>query len=196
MGGCHSCGSIDRERLVYIYLREVLKVYENKNLSILHMAPEVNIAERLRKAGFENYVCGDLFTEGYSYPDYVQNMNVLNIPFEEGVFDLVICNHLLEHVPNDRDAMRELYRVLKPNGKAILLVPFSLNSKETFEDASVTNAKDRETTFGQFDHVRIYGNDYVDRLAEVGFKVERLNISKDFAKFGLNEKEDLFIGVK
>lgn len=196
MGGCHSCGSIDRERLVYIYLREVLKVFENKGLNILHLAPEVNVADRLRQVGFVNYVCGDLFTEGYSYPDYVQNMNVLNIPFEDGLFDLVICNHLLEHVPNDRDAMRELHRVLKPGGKAILLVPISLNSSSTFEDASVTNSKDRESIFGQFDHVRIYGQDYADRLGEVGFKVERLNISKDYSKYGLNEDEDLFIGVK
>lgn len=194
--GCYKCSSSDRERLIYVYLRDVLKVFENKNLSILHMAPEVNLSALLYKVGYAKYVCGDLFTEGYSYPEYVQNMNVLNIPFEDNSFDLVICNHMLEHVPADRDAMKELYRVLKPGGRAILQVPISKNTKETFEDFSISTPREKEAAFGQFDHVRIYGQDYADRLSSVGFKMERINISSKYEKYGLCKEEDIYTGVK
>lgn len=195
-GGCYKCDSSDRERLVYVYLKEILNIFNNKNLKILHFAPEKNLSKVLYKFGFEKYICGDLFTEGYKYPDYVQNINVLNIPYEDHTFDLVICNHLLEHVPTDTEAMKELFRVLKLNGKAILQVPISKNSDKTFEDFTVTDPKEREAVFGQFDHVRIYGQDYVDRLSSVGFKVDRINISKQYEKYGLNMDEDIFIGTK
>lgn len=195
-GGCYKCGSTDRERLVYIYLKNEVKIFDIRNIKILHLAPEKKLSSILCKSGFEKYICGDLFTEGYNYPDYVENMNVLNIPYEDNYFDIVICNHLLEHVPNDIDAMKELFRVLKPNGKAILQVPISKNSKKTLEDFSITNPKEREVVFGQFDHVRIYGQDYENRLSSVGFKVERINISKKYEKNGLCIDEDIFIGKK
>tara|TARA_B110001450_G_scaffold255193_1_gene282123 strand:- start:34 stop:816 length:783 start_codon:yes stop_codon:yes gene_type:complete len=195
-GGCYKCGSSDRERLVFTYLTEKVNIFESKDLKILHLAPEKNISSALSKIGFNDYICGDLFTEGYQYPDYVQNMNVLNIPFEDNYFDLIICNHLLEHVPNDTDAMKELFRVLNSNGKAILQVPISKNSDTTFEDFSVTDSKERESVFGQFDHLRIYGQDYSDRLNSIGFKIERINISKEFPKYGLVLDEDIFIGKK
>ena len=117
---CYKCHSTDRERLIYVYLKDQLHLFDNKNLRILHMAPERNLSKVLHQTGFAHYICGDLFMDGYDYPAYVQNMNVLDIPFEDGYFDLVICNHLLEHVPNDTDAMKELHRVLKVDGSAIL----------------------------------------------------------------------------
>jgi len=196
-GGCYKCNSSDRERLIYTYLvNKIGLLNQPKNIRILHLAPEKNLSRILNNHGFKNYVCGDLFTEGYTYPEYVQNMNVLNIPLENNYFDLIICNHLLEHVPNDIDAMKELFRVLKHNGKAILQVPISKNSKKTFEDFSVTDPKDREIVFGQFDHLRIYGQDYIDRLTSVGFIVERTNISQEFPKYGLAKDEDIFIANK
>jgi SAM-dependent methyltransferase len=195
-GGCYKCGSTDRERLIYMYLKDVVKIFDTRNIKILHLAPEINLSSVLSKSGFEKYICGDLFTKGYRYPDYVLNMNVLNIPYDDKYFDLVICNHLLEHIPNDTDAMKELFRVLKPNGKGILQVPISNNSETTFEDFSITNPKERELVFGQFDHVRIYGQDYENRLSSVGFKVERINISKKYGKQGLCVDEDIFIGTK
>ena len=195
-GGCYKCDSSDRERLIFLYLTEKLNIFESKDLKILHLAPEKNITSALRKIEFNNYICGDLFTEGYHYPDYVQNINVLNIPFEDNYFDLIICNHLLEHVPNDIEAMKELFRVLENGGKAILQVPISKNSEQTFEDFSVTDPKEREFLFGQFDHLRIYGQDYTDRLQSVGFSTERINISEEFSKYGLAKDEDIFIGKK
>jgi len=197
-GGCHKCNSSDRERLIYIFLKYKEKLFtsEKKHISILHLAPEKNLSRALLNTGFENYICGDLFTAGYSYPDYVQNMNVLNIPFEDDYFDLIICNHLLEHVPEDISAMKELYRVLKKPGKAILQVPISKKLDITYEDFSITDPKQREASFGQFDHVRIYGQDYKDRLESAGFKVERINISDEFMKYGIAKEEDIFIGRK
>lgn len=196
-GGCVKCGSSDRERLVYVFLKNNLKIFTKPNkLRILHFAPEYNLSKTLLQFNFKEYICGDLYSEGYHYPDYVKNMNVLDIPYKENSFDIIICNHLLEHVPNDIAAMKELFRVLKKGGKAILQVPISLNSAKTLEDFSITEPSQREITFGQADHVRIYGEDYLERLSSVGFLANRLNVSKKYKKYGLNQKEDIFIVEK
>lgn len=192
--GCYNCGSIDRERLIYIYLKDENKILEkSKNLSVLHIAPEKFISDKFLKADFKEYICGDLFTEGYSYPEHVKNINVLDIPFEDNRFDIVICNHVLEHVDDDARAMKEIQRVLKVGGFAILQVPISKNSNETYEDFSITDPNLRKKAFGQFDHVRIYGQDYKNRLENCGFKVEILNISEKYIKYGLNKEENLYI---
>ncbi|MEO8587759.1 MAG: methyltransferase domain-containing protein [Flavobacteriales bacterium] len=197
--GCFNCGAIDRERLVHVYLRDVLHFYDRVGTSrILHIAPDVHIAEILGRLEPLEYVCGDKFTAGYVYPKHVRNMDIEALPFETGHFDLVICNHVLEHVPNDAQAMRELFRVLKPGGHAVLQVPLSSNSPTTIEDPSVTDPRERERLYGQFDHLRLYGQDYQGRLVAAGFIVERLQLArrKEFDHFGLNPAEDLFIGVK
>jgi len=197
LGGCFKCGSTDRERLIYLYLDKVYKLFgRGKEIKILHIAPEKTLSDVLLNQNFKNYVCGDLFTPGYNYPEHVINLNVLSIPFDDNYFDLIICNHVLEHIPNDIDAIKEIYRVLRNGGIAILQVPISKNSEVTFEDFSITDPKEREIVFGQFDHVRIYGQDYPTRLEKSGFKVERINISENYDKFGLNKEEDIFIGKK
>ncbi|MBS4065612.1 MAG: methyltransferase domain-containing protein [Chitinophagaceae bacterium] len=190
---CKTCGSIDRERLVFLYLREIYGIFNNKNKTILHFAPEVQLSKRLLEFGFQKYVCGDLFAEGYHYPEHVQNINVLSIPFEDNTFDFVICNHVLEHIQDDRAAMREILRVLKKGGQALLQVPISKNSVTTFEDFSIGDPKQREIVFGQADHIRIYGQDYALRLEECGFEVTRLNIYEQFKKYGIIREEDIFI---
>jgi len=187
-GGCHSCGSSDRERLVWVVIKDELRMLERLGSSILHVAPEQVLSERLLAAGFERYVCGDLYTEGYKYPAHVQNLDVLDMPFEEGSFDLVICNHVLEHIPDDRAAMRSLLRVLKPGG-----VPISLNTQATSEDPSVVDPKARERLFGQFNHVRIYGQDYESRLREAGFRVERKRLAERYPRQGLHPDEEAFL---
>ncbi|WP_052248336.1 class I SAM-dependent methyltransferase [Chryseobacterium taiwanense] len=190
--GCYQCHSRDRERLLYAFIIEELKLPKNKNRSILHIAPEPKLSNVLLKQDFNEYICGDLFTPGYTYPAHVQNMNVLHLPFEDNHFDLVICNHVLEHIPEDIKAMQELQRVLKPGGKAILQVPISKNTRETVEDFTIADPKKREELFGQFDHVRIYGQDYVQRLESAGFIVHRINISETYTRMGVNPLEDLF----
>lgn len=189
---CFKCDSDDRERLVYLYLRDKLEIFQKGEYQILHIAPEKNLAKKLWKANFRRYECGDLFQGSYKYPRFVKNMDVTNLSFEDDSFDLVICNHVLEHVENDRKAMLEIARVLKDEGIAILQVPIS-ETEPTFEDSSVKDPKDRTRMFGQPDHVRIYGQDYTKRLEENGFRVDRVNISEDHPNHGLNPKEDLFI---
>lgn len=194
---CYRCGSSDRERLVFAYLDSRLAIRSDAgSMRVLHIAPEPLLSERLRQAQFCEYVCGDLFADGYIYPSHVQNMNVLAMPFSDDHFDLIICNHVLEHVPDDRAAMRSIYRVLKPGGRAILQVPISLNSRTTFENPSITDPREREQLFGQFDHVRIYGQDYGQRLEDCGFKVVVENISASCPRLGVDPRESIFVACK
>jgi len=152
--GCYCCGSQDRERLIYLYLKDYMRIFEKADkIKILHFSPEKELCRALRKGDFQLYLCGDLYTKGYSYPSYVKDMNVLDIPHEDNFFDLIICNHVLEHIPNDLDAMKEICRVLKKGGKAILQVPISKKFHTTFEDSNIKTPKQRELAFGQSDHV-------------------------------------------
>ncbi len=191
--GCFKCDSDDRERLVYLFLKEKLRIFNQKDLRILHIAPEYSLALKMLKIDFAEYVCGDLFEPGYKYPDYVKNLDVTKLPFSDKSFDLVICNHVLEHVVEDRRAMNEIARVMDNYAKAILQVPISENSQHTYEDSRIVDPEDRTSHFGQPDHVRIYGQDYPERLQECGFSVNRINISGEYPRFGLNPKEDLYV---
>ena len=123
---------------------------------------------------------------------------IQKLPYNSNYFDIVYSSLVFHHLDakTKQDAMKEIFRVLKPGGQAILQVPFSLNSDYTFEDWSVTKPEEREKVFGQFDHLRIYGRDYMDRLRSVGFTVSMINISAKYKKAGLNEIEDLFVILK
>ena len=197
-GGCYRCGAYDRDKLVYLYLRDGLQIFspEKKNYRILHIAPSHAIASRLHAHGFAGYVAGDLFTKGYHYPDYVREMNVLRLPFEDETFDLVLCNHVLEHIEDDRRAMREIYRVMKCGAEAILQVPLSGILEKSLEDPALKSEEERARAFGQRDHVRIYGRDYFERLGEVGFRVEEKDLSAAYPRCGLNPGERLTIALK
>lgn len=194
---CYNCGSSDRERLIYMYLQDERGFFTApERLRVLHIAPEKRLSRFLLTVGFGEYLCGDLFTPGYNHPAHVRNIDVNQIPFDDDSFDLILCNHVLEHVPTDDVAMKELARVLKPGGTAILQVPISANSEETFEDLTVVDPKEREQVFGQFDHVRIYGQDYVTRLERAGFAVDRVSLSEKYARYGVNPDEELFVCSK
>lgn len=193
---CLKCGAHDRERLIYVYIKYVAKIFDAPHLSLLHIAPEPRISKEILKHRNIEYICGDLFTPGYEYPSYVQNINVLHIPYEDNHFDIVLCNHVLEHIPEDTEAMREIYRVLKPDGFAILQVPISYQLEKTIEDFSITDPEERFLRFGQRDHCRLYGKDYEDRLMGVGFKVDQANIGIHFSQYALNLEEKLFICKK
>jgi len=196
-GMCWLCRSRDRERLIYLYLKDYLNLFQPHNKKkILHMAPEPNLFRIFLKSKNIEYVCGDLFTEGYSYPKEVQNMNLLSLPQSDGTFDLVLCNHVLEHIPDDIKAMSEILRVLKSGGCAILQVPISMELEKTYEDASITSPEEREKAFGQKDHVRIYGRDYSARLASVGFQVQLFHDTEKYRRYGINPEEILFVCTK
>ena len=186
---CHKCGSLERHRLLWKYFNEKTDLFKlNKKVQLLHFAPErafYNIFST--NHNIEYYPC-DLSPEHYAYEGNVkvQKADITDIPFEENCFDVIICNHILEHIPNDALAMSELYRVLKKDGWAILQVPIDYKRETTYEDFSITTPEGRKTAFGQHDHVRRYGRDYKDRLKKVGFIVNEDDFVKSFSQ------EDLF----
>jgi SAM-dependent methyltransferase len=133
---------------------------------LLHIAPEPVIARLFKAAPGVHYISADL----YAAADV--RLDITALPFENGALDIIVCNHVLEHVPDDQGAMREFCRVLSPRGLAFLQSPLEPNRATTYEDPSITDPKQRERVFGQFDHVRVYGRDYFDRLRGAGFAVE------------------------
>jgi len=196
---CPFCGSRERARMTWLYLEEQNLL--RPGLRILHVAPEACLRDRLKALPQATYVAGDKHETGYSYPPGTIDLDVTALTFPDDHFDLILCSHVLEHVPNDRLAMSELLRVLKPGGTAILMVPIAMHNAETQEDPAVTEPKERIRLYGQFDHVRLYGRDYSDRLQEAGFHVkedamtERLSPEEVF-RFGLLRSEVVHAGSK
>lgn len=197
---CPGCGSNDRERLLYLYFDQQTEITAASK--ILHIAPEPSLSRFLLAKAKQNYIAGVKYFEGFYYNKNTMILDLLALPFEDNQFDIVICNHVLEHIPDDSKAMKEMYRVLKMNGKAILQVPWSPLLEKTFEDENITSENDRERYFGQFDHVRIYGKDYPKRLKKAGFSVDeidalQLKLNKTAIQhFALNEKEIIFVAKK
>ena len=152
---------------------------------MLHVAPERPLEVRLRDELGEGYLTADLLDRRA-----MVQMDITDIQYPDQTFDVIYCSHVLEHVPDDKKAMREFHRVLKNDGWAILLVP--ITSDSTYEDASITSAEDRLQAFGQDDHVRRYGPDYADRLREAGFQVKiskpaDVASSEEIARMGLTD---------
>jgi SAM-dependent methyltransferase len=139
-------------------------------MKILHIAPEQPFLERFRKLNNLNYITADLES-----PIADCKCDVQELPFKEDEFDAVICNHVLEHVDDDTRAMSEILRVMKPGAFAILLVPLYFDRNKTYEDASIVSPKDRAKHFLQYDHKRLYGIDYPNRLKKVGFLIPDKN---------------------
>ncbi|SNZ00759.1 class I SAM-dependent methyltransferase [Flagellimonas pacifica] len=161
--------SLERHRLLWLFLKTETDFF-TKNLSLLHFAPEQAFHKRFKKLENIKYTTTDL-----NSPLADVKADICNLPFADYSFDVILCNHVLEHIPDDTKAMQELYRVLKPGGWGIFQIPQDLNREKTFEDNSITDKKERARIFGQYDHVRIYGRDYFDKLSSIGFKVEEVD---------------------
>lgn len=161
--------SLERHRLLWLYLKNETDFFTS-NKKVLHFAPEQAFYKRFRQLKNLDYTTTDLLS-----PLADVKADICDLPFEDNTYDVILCNHVLEHIPNDTKAMQELYRVLKPNGIAILQIPQDLNRETTFEDNTITDKKERAEIFGQYDHVRIYGRDYFDKLRSIGFKVEEVD---------------------
>lgn len=162
---CPNCLSKERDRQVILFLRERTALFTGGVRSMLHVAPEPVLGELFSKAVGSGYLSVDLQRR-----NVMERMDITAIPKPDESYDAVYCSHVLEHVPDDRLAMRELHRVLKPGGWAVLNVPVTVEA--TFEDPSITDPEERHRAYGQHDHVRAYGPDYADRLREAGFAVE------------------------
>jgi SAM-dependent methyltransferase len=153
---------------MWLYLTQKTNLFDGKQKKMLHVAPEPELSRLIQKAAYIDYLSADLFAPDIMVKVMVK-MDITDIQYPDNTFDVIYCSHVLEHVPDDRKAIREFFRVLKDGGWAIVQVPIIADT--TFEDLTVINPKERERLFGQFDHVRRYGPDYKDRLTEAGFSV-------------------------
>ena len=168
---CPNCLSLERHRLLWLWLLRESDIGRGAMAlpRLLHIAPEVALMRKFRKMYArekERYVTADLES-----PLADMHFDVQEIPIEDGSFDCVICNHILEHVEDDRKALDEIYRVLRKGGWGVILSPVELEREKTFEDDTITDREERTRIFGQYDHRRIYGRDYAERLQEAGFEV-------------------------
>ena len=180
--------SLERHRLLWLYLKNETSFFKAK-LKVLHFAPESALMNQFKKLKNLSYDTIDL-----NSPIADIKADICDLPFLDNSYDFILCNHVLEHIVDDNKAIRELYRVLKKNGVGVFQVPIDYNRDTTFEDFSVTNKKERNKLFGQYDHVRIYGLDFFDRLQKAGFSVERCEYTsklskEDIIKFCLPKKE-------
>ena len=182
---CLRCGAGRRQRLLAVYLTEELG--GRSHLRVLHFAPEISLSRPLVAVAGVDYLSIDL------HPDMgMMQGDITDVPLGDDEFDAVVCTHVLEHVLDDTKAMSEIVRVMKPDGTAYIMVPQEMAREETYEDETVVTPEARRQAFGQDDHVRIYGRDFVDRLQAAGFSVREVR-TPDVAdpetcrKFGLGE---------
>lgn len=161
---CPGTLSLERHRLLWLYLDRKTS-FLTDSIRVLHVAPEQVFYKKFKSFSHWDYTTTDLHS-----PLADVKADICALPFEDNSYDLILCNHVLEHIPNDLKAMKELYRVLKPRGTAILQVPLEEDRENTFEDDSITDQQERTRIFGQYDHVRVYGQDYYNRLQKAGFK--------------------------
>ena len=169
---CPVCHARDRTRLMAHYLDRHGGLGRD-GLRVLHVAPDFGLYLWLIRHGGLRYTACDIDASRYRHIKGTVTADLTRTPFEAGSFDIVICSHVLEHIPEDRAAMAEVLRILKPGGMALLLVPLATDGGETDEDPTVTERGDRVARFGQWDHVRLYErSDFLSRLREVGFEVE------------------------
>ncbi|PKQ43783.1 class I SAM-dependent methyltransferase [Confluentibacter flavum] len=188
--------SLERHRLLWLYLKNETNFFSAdtetssaQRKKVLHFAPEQAFYKRFKAMKNLDYTTTDL-----NSPLADVKADICNLPFEDNSFDVILCNHVLEHIPDDTKAMQELYRVMKVGGMGVFQIPQDLSRNTTFEDNTITDKKERSKIFGQYDHVRIYGLDYFNKLRSVGFKVEEIDYTaklseEDVTKYCLAKGE-------
>ncbi|MDB2696089.1 class I SAM-dependent methyltransferase [Flavobacteriaceae bacterium] len=192
---CPGTLSLERHRLLWLYLTRKTN-FLNQPLKVLHIAPEQVFYTKFKAIKDWEYTTTDLHS-----PLADIKADICALPFNNDQYDLIFCNHVLEHIPDDKKAMEELYRVLKKGGTLIAQVPLNEELDETFEDDTITDKKERTRIFGQYDHVRVYGKDYYTRLNTVGFESKGITFIntmsiEEIDRFGLPQKERIPVAVK
>lgn len=180
---CPSCLSLERHRQLWHYIMHSEEIAQKISSlqTTLHIAPEVCLMKefkRMYKSAPYSYITADLES-----PLADMHFDVQNIPMEDNSVDIIICNHLLEHVENDQTALKEMYRIMRSGGIGIMLAPIDYSRDVTFEDDTITDPKQRAELFGQYDHRRVYGKDYLDRLCAAGFKGEEIDYAAEFSDY-------------
>lgn len=192
---CPGTLSLERHRLLWLYL-QFKTTFLSDTLKVLHIAPEQVFYKKFKSFTNWDYTTTDLYS-----PLADIKADICALPFEDETYDLILCNHVLEHIPDDHKAMRELYRILKKGGTLIAQVPLEEGRLKSFEDDSITDKKKRTEIFGQYDHVRLYGMDYYQRLESIGFQTEAVDFLKELSeeeiiRYALPKKEDIPVARK
>lgn len=189
---CPNCLTLERHRWMWIYLKERSDFFTGKH-KVLHIAPEQCFHKRFKKLKNLEYTTGDLVSPIADY-----HFDLHKIPFDESTYNIIFCNHVLEHVADEMQCMRELFRVMAPGGWGIFQVPLDYTREETYQDDSIQSPEDREKHYWQKDHVRLFGRDFPKKLSAAGFTVDEVLPSdllskEDIARFRLQEGEVLYI---
>jgi len=192
---CPGCSSLERHRLLWLYLTSELKILDSE-IKLLNIAPDYATQIKLRRLTNVDYTSVDLESPLAMYTE-----DLTKLSFKDNTFDAILCYHILEHIENDKKAISELFRVLKPGGWAILQTPIDGDREHTFEEFTITSAEERKKAFGQSDHVRIYGRDYFLRLRNAGFMVQEVAFINKFsaseiARYVLDENETIYFCIK
>ena len=192
---CLGCGSLERQRLLWLYLKNIVQI-NKRDIKLLNIAPDYATQKKLKKLKNISYASIDINLE-LAW----EKQDITRLNFSDNSFDVILCYHVLENVADDKKAMKELFRVLKSEGWAIIQTPYEKNRKITFEDFSITSPKEREEVFGQEDHVRIYGLDYFNRLQDAGFILNVDNYinqlsAEEINKYLLDKEEDICFCIK
>lgn len=187
---CPHCGSLERHRLDWVFFKQKTNLFEDTEKSFLHVAPEAFLSRRFRDIPKLDYLSVDL-----NNPAAMEKMDITEIPYPNESFSSIYCSHVLEHIPDDRKAIGEFYRVLKSGGWAVLQVP--INLKETYEDFNITSPEGRKKHFGQWDHVRSCGPDYANRMKDAGFQVDTIRATdlvsrSELDKIGVQDGRVIF----
>ena len=168
--------SLERHRLLWLYLKNETGFFDKK-IKLLHFAPEQAFYKRFKKLSNIQYDTIDI-----NSPLAMIKADICDLPIKDNTYDFILCNHVLEHILDDNKAISELYRVLKKDGVGIFQVPIDMKKEFTFQDDSITDKKERNKIFGQYDHVRVYGKDYFTKLKNAGFKVKEIDYTKNLSK--------------
>ena len=184
--------SLERHRLLWLFMQKKTNFFSDTPLKVLHVAPEQCFHKRFKAQKNLEYITGDLVS-----PLADVKMDLHSIPFGDNTFDVILCNHVLEHVDNHKRCMKELYRVLKPGGWAVTQVPMDYDRDVTYEDASIVTEEERLKHYWQKDHVRLFGLDYPDLLREAGFTVDEVRMEKEIGeeeakRYALPEREPIY----
>jgi len=191
-GACPVCGSLPRHRMVWVFLDHHPELFESRPCKLLHVAPEEVLERRFRARPGVEYLSIDLVS-----PKAMQHMDITALELDDASVDAIFCSHVLEHVQDDRQGLREFRRILRPGGWMIQMIPHSTLLEHTLEDPSIVSPQDRFRVYGWYDHVRLYGRDLVDRIREAGFEVEHLASTdlvdeRQVRRMGL-QRESLFM---
>jgi hypothetical protein len=185
--------TLERHRVMWLFLKNKSDFFTKPNLKVMHIAPEQCFHGKFKKQKNLDYTTGDLLS-----PIADLHFDLHDIPLEDNQYEVIFCNHVMEHVKDDLQCMKELYRIMKPGGWGILQVPIDASRNETYEDWSITTPAEREKHFLQYDHVRLYGLNYPKRLEEAGFKVDIIDFSEDlptevFERYRIPKEELLYV---